>query len=748
VRWFEAILSEPTSKTSLSAPGAGAGALLWTAPARLAWLAWICALGLAIAASFLLDLTAYQRVLGWDAFYTVASTVAGLQWLGIARSNREAVRAAATWITLGIFVWWVSEVAWFYCEIVGEDWALFPSPVSLGFILMVPLIGIGLVLYIQRAVKSWFSIPLLCDLGIVTAMLVVVIGLPVNDALPPAEIAIRVGATVYPVLCALLVVFSAYCLLAFGWGARRWILVLLLLGVSCIVGADFIFTFATLNPAFDLGDILDPAWAAGFILISLAAFEHRRIVERGTPPTLEAIVLRVRRLRQVLPALALIAIAVTVIAHIGNLDFDAAVWMLLPAVVLLALSSAGLALWNRSQILALQDRKEAAEQALRHSEARFGAVLEFSPDPMLVIDGMRRICAAGKGVESVFGYGRDDMLGQSIDILSRELVTVLPAEKIRELIAIHDTGTLASHRFNATVLRKSGEALPIEGLIFPLNGGTESLFAVVLRDITERLAVEHQLRTARDTAELADRAKSDFLANMSHELRTPLNAIIGFSEIIETEAFGRGDSRYPAYAGDIRQSGQHLLGILKEILDFSRVDTKNVTLRESEIPIPKMVDDCLSMIRLSADANGVAIATDLPQTLPCLFADELKVKQVLLNLLSNAVKFTPQGGRVTVGVRYRPGQELILSVADTGIGMREDDIPLALSPFGQVADAFARNHDGLGLGLPLARHLTELHQGSLEIESRPGAGTMVRVHLPAARLIEPGLQRGFAAAAT
>src|SRR6185369_5680462 len=120
--------------------------------------------------------------------------------------------------------------------------------------------------------------------------------------------------------------------------------------------------------------------------------------------------------------------------------------------------------------------------------------------------------------------------------------------------AMHDSGTLASHRFNATGLRKSGDMLPIEGLIFPLNGGAERLFAVVLRDVTERIEVEHQLRTAKETAELADRAKSEFLANMSHELRTPLNAIIGFAEIIEMQIFGGGDPRYPDYARDIRES--------------------------------------------------------------------------------------------------------------------------------------------------------------------------------------------------
>jgi two-component system, cell cycle sensor histidine kinase PleC len=222
---------------------------------------------------------------------------------------------------------------------------------------------------------------------------------------------------------------------------------------------------------------------------------------------------------------------------------------------------------------------------------------------------------------------------------------------------------------------------------------------------------------------------------MSHELRTPLNAIIGFAEIIEMQTFGPEDPRYPGYARDIRLSGEHLLGILKDILDFSRVDTKNVTLRESEIVIPKLIDDCLSMIHLRAAENGVTLATDLPAELPGLFADELKVKQVLLNLLANAVKFTPHGGSITVGVELQPGLDLVLSVTDTGIGMREEDIPLALSPFGQVASAFARNHDGIGLGLPLARHLTELHQGRLEIESQFGVGTTVRMRLPGARLV-------------
>jgi two-component system cell cycle sensor histidine kinase PleC len=161
-------------------------------------------------------------------------------------------------------------------------------------------------------------------------------------------------------------------------------------------------------------------------------------------------------------------------------------------------------------------------------------------------------------------------------------------------------------------------------------------------------------------------------------------------------------------------------------------------LRESEVRIPGLVDDCIAMMQRRAAENGVALKSDLPAGLPSLFADALKLKQVLLNLISNAVKFTPPDGKVTVTAHYRRGG-LVLAVSDTGIGMRMEDIPVALSPFGQVASAFARNHDGVGLGLPLAQRLTEQHQGRLEIESRPGVGTTVRVHFPPERVLAAAL---------
>jgi len=236
-------------------------------------------------------------------------------------------------------------------------------------------------------------------------------------------------------------------------------------------------------------------------------------------------------------------------------------------------------------------------------------------------------------------------------------------------------------------------------------------------------------------AEAANRAKTEFLANMSHELRTPLNAIIGFSQLMTDRRQALDPDRVTSYAKDIHTAGDHLLKEVNRILDLAKIEAGRAELDEEWFHPREAVEIPLSFVRPQADGAGQMLVVDMPSSLPQLYADQQYFKQILINLLSNAVKFTPSGGSVTVGVRYAAGSALMVSVSDTGIGMREEDIPLALSPFGQVAAAFARNHDGVGLGLPLARHLTELHQGRLEIESRIGEGTIVRLHFPAERLV-------------
>ncbi len=237
-------------------------------------------------------------------------------------------------------------------------------------------------------------------------------------------------------------------------------------------------------------------------------------------------------------------------------------------------------------------------------------------------------------------------------------------------------------------------------------------------------------------AEDANTAKSKFLAIVSHELRTPLNAVIGFSEIMHLQTFGKiGDPHYLEYAGHINKAGRHLLAIINDILDASKIEAGALELEDETFDAAAAIEDTLSFVADRAEAAGVAVAVACAADLPMLRADRRRVTQILLNLLSNAVKFTPQGGRVEIGAVMDDSGGIILSVADTGIGIAAQDIALVLSPFGQVASAQSRQHAGTGLGLPLAKALIELHGGQFSLESAPGVGTAVRCRFPASRSV-------------
>jgi signal transduction histidine kinase len=235
----------------------------------------------------------------------------------------------------------------------------------------------------------------------------------------------------------------------------------------------------------------------------------------------------------------------------------------------------------------------------------------------------------------------------------------------------------------------------------------------------------------RETAEAANHMKSEFLANMSHELRTPLNAIIGFSELMIGELQGPlGAPVYRDYASDILASGRHLLDIVNDILDISKIEAGMMQMNLEEIAVSEMAGTCRRAVLPRAIKSGLSLRLDIPDDLVVL-ADPVFLKRILLNLLTNAVKFTPNGGSITVTGRSRDKDETVeIAVTDTGIGMTDEEIQIALVPFRQVDGSLSRRHEGTGLGLPLARRLAELHGGTLDIESQPDRGTVIRVRLP------------------
>lgn len=242
---------------------------------------------------------------------------------------------------------------------------------------------------------------------------------------------------------------------------------------------------------------------------------------------------------------------------------------------------------------------------------------------------------------------------------------------------------------------------------------------------------------ARRRAEEASLAKSKFLATMSHELRTPLNAILGFSEVMKEELFGAHVvAAYKDYSNDIHNSGQHLLGLINEILDLSRVEAGRYELREDAISLAHVVEDCRHLVSLRAEKRGVAIRQAIETQLPRLWADERAVRQVALNLLTNAIKFTPSGGTITVKVGWTAGGGQYLSIRDTGAGIPAEEIPIVLSSFGRGSSALKNADEGSGLGLPIVKGLVELHGGSFTLRSEVRIGTEVIVIFPPERVMD------------
>ncbi len=379
--------------------------------------------------------------------------------------------------------------------------------------------------------------------------------------------------------------------------------------------------------------------------------------------------------------------------------------------------------------------RERTAAELHESETRLARVLEIAPDAMLLIDRDFHVRLYNLGAEAIFGYTTDEAIGCSIEMLIADWHERIHADVVASLSTsdgpvqkISDGQVVGRH--------KNGAVFPAAVSVSKIIHNGEAVLFVIARDISDRIQAEQDVLAAKEHAEIANRSKSQFLANMSHELRTPLNAVIGFAEVIEAETFGPvGNSRYVEYVGDIRESGQHLLSLINDILDLSKIEAGHAEIYEEPVRIASIVGSTLLVVKERAGLAGVALHTEIPDDLPNFLGDERKLKQILINLITNSVKFTEPGGRVVIAAAADPATGFTLSVADTGIGIAPEDIPRALASFQQVENTLNRRQDGTGLGLPLTVALVELHGGKLHISSEPGVGTTITAHFPPHRIV-------------
>ena len=383
-------------------------------------------------------------------------------------------------------------------------------------------------------------------------------------------------------------------------------------------------------------------------------------------------------------------------------------------------------------------RHQRIEQALRDSEARFRELAQLLPEIIFETDQRGYLIYLNQQGLNTTGYTDEDLRN---GLHALDMIVPEDRQSVRDNIAAVMSGRDLGHN-EYMGRRKNGSPFPVIVHSTPVyrDGAVGGLRGTVI-DITDRKKAENEILRAKQEAEVASRAKSEFLAAMSHELRTPLNAIIGFSDMIKTETLGPlENAHYRGYVKDINESGLHLLALINDILDLAKIESGKDDLSEERVDIAENLNSALMLVRQRAQTRGVELVLELEDGLPALWADARKLKQVFVNLLTNAIKFTDGGGKIVLSARRRPVDgDLIFEVTDTGIGIAAEDIPKALSQFGQVKKDPDSAHEGTGLGLPLTQALVAQHGGVLDLRSKSGVGTTVAVRFPARRVVQRSL---------
>jgi PAS domain S-box-containing protein len=368
-----------------------------------------------------------------------------------------------------------------------------------------------------------------------------------------------------------------------------------------------------------------------------------------------------------------------------------------------------------------------------HAEiAELNSILDTATDGVVLIDRADLVLSSNRSAEALFGYESRELVGRSFfDLLAPESRDV--SSEYLDGLRQEGAARLLNGGRDVIGRVRQGGLIPLFMTMGRIGDRPDKLCAV-FRDITAWKTAEEELTAAKRQAEKASSAKSDLLAKISHEIRTPLNSIIGFSDVMMEERFGPvGNERYRAYLRDIHASGGHLISLINDLLDLSKIEAGKLELTFAGVSLNDLTQQCVAIMQPQANRERIILRSSLAPKLPQIVADARSVRQIVLNLLSNSIKFTGAGGQVIVSTALTDQHEVVLRVRDTGIGMSEKDIETALEPFRQLATSARAG--GTGLGLPLTKALAEANRASFHIRSAPNAGTLVEIAFPATQVL-------------
>jgi PAS domain S-box-containing protein len=372
------------------------------------------------------------------------------------------------------------------------------------------------------------------------------------------------------------------------------------------------------------------------------------------------------------------------------------------------------------------------EARARETEAReLSTVIDTATDGFVIINSQGRVLSLNRPAEALFGFDQKEVAGE-------DFLTLLSPESHETVKAYFDglrtsgLANLLNDGREALGRERHGRAIPLFITMGRINSSPDAKFCAVLRDMTQWKTIERDLEAARGQAEKASALKSEFLAKISHEIRTPLNAILGFAEVIMDERFGPvGNDRYKEYLKDIHASGAHVMSLVNDLLDLSKIEAGKHDFNFAPIDANGIIQECVSLMQPQAAQERIIMRLSLFDKLPRIIADERSVRQIMLNLMSNAVKFNEPGGQVIVSTAMNDSGQAVIRVRDTGIGMSDAELGMALEPFQQISSP--RQKGGTGLGLPLTKALVEANRAGISIKSRKEQGTLVEVAFPTAQ---------------